>query len=113
LSVLFLTMLATSDDINVVVVDTQRTSRNDVKKYFCVDVDKTTLSPIASSVVEKLLNFYVEMVKSISVDFWLDLVDEDTVDILKNRNVNFWYVATTVRQMSTRQATIGRLRANK
>ena len=58
--------------------------------------DETTLSPIKSSVVEKLLcGHYVELAKSISVDFWLDLVDEKTVDILRNDCVNFWYISMT------------------
>ena len=96
LSVLFLSTMALSDNVADVVADVQNSSKSDIWEYFSFDVDETTLSPIKSSVIEKLLcGHYVELAKSISVDFWLDLVDEKTVDILRNDCVNFWYISMT------------------
>jgi hypothetical protein len=34
----------------------------------------------------------VEAAKSISIDFWIDLVDLATDDLLKHSILNFWYI---------------------
>jgi len=93
LSTLFLTRLALSVDIEDVVEKTVKSlsAKNDLKIYYSFTYDVAEkLRPTESSVVEKFLKNYVEMAKSITVDFWIYLIDEETLPLLQHPILGVW-----------------------
>lgn len=89
LSTLFLTSLSVSVDSNNVLVDSQKSNLNDLITYYGVTIPDQ-LKPIEVFVVEKLLSHYVCLAKSISIDVWIDLIDEGTRSLLAHPCINFW-----------------------
>ena len=99
-----------SNDAKSVIVDSQssiRLGNEEVLKYFYVAVDKATLRPMTKLLVEKLLSHhYVELAKMISIDFWLDLVDERTDETLKHPSIRFWYLNLLVVEIYLRMGSV-------
>ena len=89
LMTLFLTRLSLSAGSNEVLVNTQKSNSNDLKTYYAVK-SSDELKSIEVFVVEKLLSHYVFLAKSISVDVWIDLIDEGTRSLLAHPSLNFW-----------------------
>ena len=93
LSTLLLTRLALSVDIEDVVEKTVKSlsTKNDLKDYYSFTYDvEVKLRPTESFVVEKLLKNYVDLAKSITVDFWIDLIDEETRSLLQHPILGIW-----------------------
>ncbi len=93
LSTLFLTRLALSSDIEDVVGKTVKSlsTKNDLKDYYSFTCDAAIkLTPTESVVVEKFLKNYVDLAKSITIDFWIDLVDEETRSLLQHPILGIW-----------------------
>ena len=93
LSTLLLTRLALSVDIEDVVEKTVKSlsTKNDLKDYYSFTYDVAAkLRPTELFVVEKLLKNYVDLAKSITIDFWIELIDEETQSLLQHPVLGIW-----------------------